>query len=147
MKLSRALIAVFVLGLALPAAADDKKDDPEGIANLSFHVIKDDNGKPVRNASVILHQVAKNGKQQKGGFQLKTDPEGKTASEGVPYGMLRVQVIAAGFQTFGEDYVINQPNMDISIRLKRPQEQLTIYDKPGSSAQKANDNPQQNPPK
>ena len=89
-------------------------------SNLRFTVVKDDNNKPVRNASVVLHPVGKDGKQAKGGFQLKTDNDGKTESDGLPYGPLRIQVLAPGFQTFGDDYDVNKPEMDIEIRLKRP---------------------------
>ena len=117
--------------LLLSANADDKKQaTPEQYANLHFVVVKDYNDKPIRNASVILHPVNKDGKQAKGGFQLKTDNEGKTETEGIPYGPLRIQVLSSGFQTFGDDYQVNQPDMLITIRLKRPTEQLTVYDKP-----------------
>ena len=102
----------------------------EPTAALSFLVLKDDNGKPVRNAAVVLHPVNTKGKQGRGGFELKTDSEGKTHFEGVPYGKMRVQVLAPGFQTFGEDYDIGQPAQDITIRLKRPQQQYSIYDDP-----------------
>lgn len=96
-------------------------------ANLKFLVVKDTNGKPVRNASVILHPVNEKGKQEKGGFQLKTDAEGKTKYDGLPYGKVRIQVIARGLQTHGEDYDINQPNMEVTIKMKPPQEQYSIY--------------------
>ena len=43
-------------------------------------------------------------------------------------GMLRVQVLASGFQTFGEDYDVEKPKMEITIKLKRPQGQFTVYD-------------------
>jgi hypothetical protein len=97
-------------------------------AQLNFVVVKDDNGKPVRNASVVLHPVEKNGRQSKGGFELKTDPEGKASFPGAPYGKLRVQVLARGFQTFGEDYDVNEPVREITIKLKRPQGQYSIYE-------------------
>ena len=45
----------------------------------------------------------------------------------IPYGLIRVQVIAPGFQTFGEDYTINQPEQPVTIRLKRPRDQYSIY--------------------
>jgi len=99
-------------------------------------VVKDDTGKPVRNAAVILHPVKQNGKQAKGGIELKTDAEGKAESDGMPYGKLRVQVIAPGFQTFGDDYTINQSEHTVTIRLKRPQGQYTIYGDPGSGQTK-----------
>ena len=61
-------------------------------------------------------------------MELKTDPEGKTSFDGIPYGMLRVQVLATGFQTFGEDYDIDKPKTEITIKLKRPQGQYSVYD-------------------
>jgi Carboxypeptidase regulatory-like domain len=115
------LAALLILGLA---AAGDK---PQQASNLSFVVLKDDNGKPVRNASVILHQVDGRGRQGQGGLQLKTDNEGKASYAGIPYGKLRIQVVAPGFQTYGEDHDINQPESEFVIKLKRPQEQHTIY--------------------
>jgi 5-hydroxyisourate hydrolase-like protein (transthyretin family) len=100
------------------------------VATVTFTVLKDASGKPIRNASVILHPVDKKGKQKRGGQQLKTDEEGKCQYPGVPYGKMRVQVIAPSYQTFGEDYDIATPEMEIVIRLRLPQEQHTIYDKP-----------------
>ena len=97
-------------------------------SNLSFLVLKAENGKPVRNASVVLHPVNKDGKQSKGGLQLKTDPEGKASFPGAPFGKLRVQVLARGFQTFGEDYEIREPEQKITIKLKRPKGQYSIYE-------------------
>lgn len=133
MKLACALLAgVAALVLLGVLVASDKKD--EGLeSSVSFVVLKDDSGKPIRNAAVILHPVNKKGKQTKAGFELKTDLDGKTHFDGIPYGVLRIQVIAPGFQTFGYDYTIGQPAQEISIRLKRPQGQYSIYDKPDAS--------------
>jgi hypothetical protein len=61
-------------------------------------------------------------------MELKTDAEGKASFDGVPYGKLRIQVLAHGFQTFGEDYEVNQPTMEITIKLKRPENQYSIYE-------------------
>jgi len=100
----------------------------EPTAALSFVILKDDNGKPVRNAAVVLHPVNAKGKQGRGGFELKTDSDGKTHFESVPYGKLRVQVLAPGFQTYGEDFDIGEAEREITVRLKRPQKQYSIYD-------------------
>ncbi len=119
------VIAAFALlcsGAAL--ASDDEASE------VKFLVLKEYNGKPVRNASIVLHPVAKNGKQKRNGQQLKTDGEGRTEYPGIPYGKIRIQVIAPNFQTFGQDYEINQPAMEIVIKLKRPQEQHSIYTEP-----------------
>ena len=109
-------------------AAQDEDEGPQ--ASVKFLVLKDANGKPIRNAAVVLHPVKKNGKQERGGMELKTDNDGKTGFEGIPYGQLRVQVLAAGFQTFGEDYKIDKPEMEITVKLKRPASQYSVYDNP-----------------
>lgn len=126
--------------LALLAVAAFAQDNT---SSLKFTVLKADSGKPVRNASVVLHPVDKDGHQSKGGFELKTDPEGVTSFDGAPYGKLRVQVLARGFQTYGEDFDISQPQQQIVIKLHRPQPQYSIYgnDKP------KNDKPKDGKPK
>jgi hypothetical protein len=122
-------VIVGVIGLGFASGASDKKSGyEEQVANLSFVVVKDYNGKPVRNAGVVLHSVGKHDKQDRGGLELKTDADGKASFDGVPYGKLRVQVLATGFQTFGEDYEIDQRTMEITIKLKRPEGQYSIYD-------------------
>jgi hypothetical protein len=129
---------LFVLFLAALLPAQDD------MADLKFLVVKDYNGKPIRNASVVLHPVERNGKQSRGGLQIKTDPEGKANYEGVPYGKLRIQVLAQGFQTFGEDYEVNQPNMEITIKMKRPSDQYSIYqDHPGEKKDEKEPPPEQ----
>jgi hypothetical protein len=121
--LTGALLIVCLLGTA--AAQRDR--DPEPTAVMNFLIVKEDNGKPVRNAAVIMHPVNAHGEQNKGGLELKTDTDGRTSFDGIPYGKLRVQVLASGFQTFGEDYDVNQAKMDLTIKLKRPQSQYSIY--------------------
>ncbi len=128
MKLSFGRTAVFVLLLACTTSLIALAlNNDEQASSTSFVVLKDESGKPVRNAAVVLHPVGKHGKQMKTGFELKTDADGKTHFDGIPFGMLRVQVIAHGFQTYGGDYEIKQVNQEITIRLKRPQGQYSIY--------------------
>ena len=124
-----AAVASVVLMVAVGAAAQrDRRAEEEPTAAINFLVLKDDNGKPVRNAAVIMHPVNSHGKQERGGMELKTDSAGKSSFDGVPYGKLRVQVLAQGFQTFGEDYDVNQAKMDLTIKLKRPQGQYSVYE-------------------
>lgn len=111
------VVLVLVCGIA----------SAEELSLLSFVILKDYNGKPLRNASVIMHPVKGNGKQARSGLELKTDAEGKTSFDGVPYGKLRIQIIAQGYQTFGDDYSIDKPEMEIVVKMKRPGEQYSIY--------------------
>jgi hypothetical protein len=126
---SISILAGAVLGSAfLLMGRGLAQDDEVPVASLRFLVVKDYNGKPVKNAAVVMHPVNRKGKQERGGMELKTDPEGRTEFDGIPYGTLRVQVLAPGFQTFGEDYNINKPEMEITIKLKRPAGQYSVYE-------------------
>ena len=114
-------VATAVLLASVAFAQDD-------MAVLNFVVVRGYSGKPIRNASVVMHPVEKNGKQSRGGLQIKTDADGKASFDGVPYGKLRVQVLANGFQTFGDDYAIDKPTVEITVKMKRPQGQYSIYE-------------------
>ena len=118
----------MVIGFATAALLASLVMAQDDMAVLNFVVIRDYNGKPVRNASVVMHPVEKNGKQSRGGLQIKTDADGKASFDGVPYGKLRVQVLATGFQTFGDDYAVDRPSMEITVKMKRPAGQYSIYE-------------------
>jgi len=120
----------IVLGLGMVGLAR-AQDDEGPTSNLRFVVVRDSDGKPVRNAEVVLHPVKRKGKQAQGEMDLKTDAEGKTNVDGIPYGSLRVQVLAPHFQTFGEDYEINKPEMEITVKLKHPGGQYSVYENHG----------------
>jgi hypothetical protein len=109
------------------------QDDDGPMSDLKFVVVRDYNGKPVRNAAVVMHPVSKKGKQARGGLELKTDNEGRCTIDGIPYGPLRVQVLAPGYQTFGEDYQIDKPELEITVKLKRPGGQYSVYENHGDA--------------
>src|ERR1035438_9998707 len=132
MSVSIVTVGVIVLGLGLVGSAAAQEDEGP-MSDLRFVVVRDYNGKPVRNAAVVLHPVSKKGKQTRGGLELKTDNEGRTKIDGIPYGPLRVQVLAPGFQTFGEDYEINKPELEITVKLKRPGGQYSVYGNQGDA--------------
>jgi len=120
--MKRAAALVIVLAWTLAYATG-----PKGHATLKFLVVKQSNGKPVKNASVVLHPVHHNGDQDRGGLELKTSPEGMASVDGIPYGKLRIQVLAPHFKTFGADYDISQPEQEFTIKLEVPADQVTIY--------------------
>jgi hypothetical protein len=151
-RMAVALALVIALGLMVGTVRAWAQDEDEGpMSNMRFVVVRDTTGKPVKNAAVVLHPVNKKGKQSMGGLELKTDDDGKTWIDGIPYGQLRVQVLAPGFQTFGEDYEIRQPQTEITVRLKKPVGQYSVYgvqekDKKTDPAQPQNPPPAQTPP-
>ena len=129
-NVSMVMAVMIVLGFGMIGSARGQ-DDEGPMSALRFVVVRDSDGKPVRNAEVVLHPVKRKGKQAKGEMELKTDAEGRTNIDGIPYGPLRVQVLAPHFQTFGEDYEINKAEMEITVKLKRPGGQYSIYENHG----------------
>jgi hypothetical protein len=99
---------------------------PPPTARIEVTVLRDSSGKPIENASVIFHSI-ENG-VAKGNMELKTNEDGKTVIDVLPIGgIMRMQIIAKGFQTFGDDYKVDKDQLAIEIRMKRPGEQYSIY--------------------
>jgi hypothetical protein len=129
MNIQRRFI-VCVLSVVFSVAVIAKKKPPEPelkTASINMTVIRNSSGKPVKNAEVVIHLVDNHGKQKQEGLELKTHDDGKAEATGIPYGKVRIQVIAPGFRTYGEDFTIDQPTHEITIKLQKPAEQLSIY--------------------
>jgi len=126
-------VAPFMAGLLVAtlcstALAKKKKGEFLEYCDLSVVVLRASDGTPVKNAGVVLRPLRKDGSPGDDGFQLKTSGEGRVVMRGIPYGRLRIQVIASRMRTFGEDYVIDQPEQEIVIRLERPAGQVSAYE-------------------
>jgi hypothetical protein len=115
-----------VLAQDSPVKRGRKYKPPPATSHIEVTVLKKFNGKPISNAAVIF-DATMDGKDQ-GTLEVKTDPDGKAAIDVIPTGSsVRVQVIASGFATFADEYVVSEPTREISISMIRPQEQLSSY--------------------
>src|SRR5260370_9138409 len=70
-------------------------------------VLKDQAGRPVDHASVLVrfvqgHSVVKLGKPVRTTFELRSNQEGEARIPSIPQRKILVQVIAKGYQTFGQ---------------------------------------------
>jgi Carboxypeptidase regulatory-like domain len=126
MRFAGIITLLLIVPLCL-SAGEKKKKAPEQFCALSFVVLKDSSGKPIKNASVVIHSLRKDGSQDSDGFQLKTDADGKASIDDIPFGKLRLQVLAPKLQTYGDDVDVNQAKQEIVIRLKPPADQISIY--------------------
>ena len=124
-KMSLILTAVIALASAPGAFPGQKNTEKTALINMT--ILKEANGKPVKNAEVVLHLVGRDGKQKQEGLELKTHDDGKAEATGIPYGKVRIQVIAPGFKTYGEDFDVSQPHHEITIKLQKPADQFSIY--------------------
>jgi hypothetical protein len=139
------LTAVAVPGLLAQATRGRKYTPPPPTAKITVTVMKETNGKPVENAAVVFHPMK--GNKDEGGLELKTNEDGKATIDVIPIGdTVRLQVIADGFQTFGDDYPITTDTKDIQIKLKRPARQYSIYEKHPDTQQGGGDSKPSPPP-
>ncbi len=129
MNIQRLILLCLISVLIAPAALAGKKPTvpDQKTASVNMTVIRNSSGKPVKNAEVVIHLIDTHGKAKQEGLELKTHDDGKAEATGIPYGKVRIQVIAPGFRTYGEDFSIDQPNHEFTIKLQKPAEQLSIY--------------------
>jgi hypothetical protein len=131
LSLFAAAIALAVCSLHAGAQQDNarrgrKYKVPPPSSRIEVTVLRDVNGKPIENAAVIFHPIE--GDKDKGVMELKTNQDGKSVIDVIPMGdTVRLQIIARGFQTYGQDYKIDKAAMSMEIRMKRPGEQYSIY--------------------
>ena len=123
--LTRLLVAL-ALTFALPLAAGD---DP--MTKLRIEV-KNSNDKPVDQASVVVRfvegrSVKKFGKKIITNWQVKTNQEGVAKVPELPQGKVMVQVIAKGYQTFGNTFDVNEEEKTIEVKLNPPQPQYSAH--------------------
>jgi hypothetical protein len=112
--------------IALPVAAGDE-------TKLEI-VVKNQNGTPVDNASVIVKFVQGRSKLKLGAkiheeWNLKTNQEGVAKIPAIPKGKILIQIIAKNYQTFGESFDVQEDERTLDIKLNRPQPQYTAHPK------------------
>ncbi|HVC45707.1 MAG TPA: hypothetical protein VND90_00545 [Terracidiphilus sp.] len=123
------LAALAALVASTAAMAQDgryrgrKFKPPPLTSTVTVKVVRKDDGKLIENASVIWHLIG-----DKGGMELHTNEEGKSMIDILPTGSkVTLQIIAHGYQTYGQVYTISKPTMAIQVELRRPVGQYSIY--------------------
>jgi hypothetical protein len=94
--------------------------------------VKTHEDKPIERASVIVTFVEgrdymKLGKKVYVPFELKTNMEGVAKIPPVPQGKIKVQVIAKGYQTFGEIFEVNETEKTVEVKLNPPQQPYSAH--------------------
>ncbi|MCE5307061.1 MAG: carboxypeptidase-like regulatory domain-containing protein [Acidobacteriales bacterium] len=88
--------------------------------------------KPVDRASVIVRfvegrSVAKFGKKVRTHWELRTNQEGVASIPPIPQGKILIQVIAKGYQTFGQMVEVSEEEKTVPIKLNSPQPQYSAH--------------------
>jgi hypothetical protein len=124
MKIFRMLV-IGLLALAIPVLADP----PMTTLRVEVTTQKD---RPVDRASVVIdfvegRSIAKFGKKIRTHWETRTNQDGVAKLPPMPQGKVRIQVIAKGYQTFGEIYDVNEEEKTITIKLNPPQSQYSVH--------------------
>jgi hypothetical protein len=122
--MNRVLSIVLAGMLALPLAAGE-------MTKIQVKVTNDD-GKPVDRAGVVVKFVEgrskiKLGKKIMTRWETRTNQEGLARIPEIPQGKILVQVIAHGYQTFGDTIEVNDGEKTIEVKLKPPQPQYSAH--------------------
>jgi len=117
------ITGLIVLSAALAAGAD--------LTTLTV-AVKSPYDSPVDNASVIVKFVkgrskAKLGKKIRKEWEMRTNQQGLAKIPPIPQGAILVQVIAKGYQTFGQTFDIDQEEKTIEVKLNPPQAQYSSH--------------------
>jgi uncharacterized GH25 family protein len=88
--------------------------------------------KPIDRASVIVRFEGRSitklgGKKLKTSWEMKTNQEGVVSIPPLPQGLIQVQVIAKGYQTYGEKIEVNEEEKTIEVKLNPPQSQYSAH--------------------
>jgi hypothetical protein len=119
-------IVLAILLVALPARP---ADDDETVLRIEVKTL---GGTPIERANVIVRfvegrSIAKLGRRVRRSWDTRTNTEGVVKLPAIPQGKILIQVSAKGFQTFGKEYEVLEPEKTIEIRLNPPQPQYSSH--------------------
>lgn len=102
------------------------------MTKLTIHVVNDSD-RPLDRASVIVRFVEgraylKFGKKIRDTYELRTNQEGEATIPEIPQGKILIQVIAHGYQTYGQTVDIEEAERVIDIKLNPPQKQYSAHE-------------------
>lgn len=122
---TRRALCVFPLCVIAARAADEET------TRLTIDV-KTFEGKPVDRASVVVRfvegrSVKKLGKKVITRWELRTNQQGQAKIPPIPQGKILIQVIAKGFQTFGQTLEVEEEEKTVEVKLNPPQPQFSAH--------------------
>lgn len=120
--------------LSLPLVSILRADDLTTRLRIE---VKTKAGNPIDRAAIVVKFIegrskVKLGKKIVKVWELRTNQEGWAKIPPIPQGKLLVQVIAKGYQTYGQTYDVNEEERTIEIKLNDPQEQHSVHTTPKS---------------
>ena len=107
-------------------------DDDDGTTRLIIKVATEA-GRPIDRASVIVRfksgrSLRKFGKNVRTSWELRTNQDGEAKIPPIPQGDILIQVIAKGYQTYGDTITIEEAERTVDIKLSKPVKQYSAHE-------------------
>ena len=103
---------------------------PNEVSRLTLHVLKEADKKPVGSAHVVVRFVSGKKlfiKDKRTSWEAQTNKDGELVLDDLPLGNVKIQIIAKGYQTFGDNFELTQTDEELTILLKPPAKQVSAY--------------------
>ena len=107
--------------------AAEQKDDAN--TRLTLQVLNETNKQPVVGAHVVVRFTEERllRRDKRVSWEAKTNRKGEVVLSDLPTGNVKVQVIAKGFQTYGDQHDLEKPQEKLTILLQPPKGQVSAY--------------------
>jgi hypothetical protein len=88
-------------------------------------------GRPIDRADVVVKFVRGKTlfklKKLHTTWELRTNQEGLAKVPEIPQGTILIQIIAKGYQTYGQNFDVDEPEKSLEIKMSPPQEQYSAH--------------------
>jgi hypothetical protein len=111
------------------AAQKDKSEQKDGSTELTLQVLNAADKQPVPDAHVVVRFTEPRmlRRDKRVSWEAKTNRKGIIVFPDVPTGTIKVQVIAKGFQTYGDEHALEKPQEEVTVLLEAPKGQVSAY--------------------
>jgi hypothetical protein len=126
----RTVLPLAIMALIVTAHLATKAMAADDDTRLILQVLTDENKKPVASAHVVVRFISGKKlfiKDKRTTWEAQTNRRGEIMLDDIPKGHVKVQVIAKGYQTFGNEFELTKPEETLTILLKPPAKQVSAY--------------------
>jgi hypothetical protein len=118
-----AAVALLATWIAAPLAAQEDES-----SRVTLQVLNQ-NKQPVADAHVVIRFTEERllRRDKRVSWEAKTNRKGVVVLNDIPRGEVKVQIIAKGFQTYGDQHAISKPEEEVTVQLLPPKGQVSAY--------------------
>ena len=129
MQRSASILAALLLLTTILGAQKPEEQSKDGNARLTLQVLDQTNKQAVADAHVIVRFAEQRilRRDKRVAWEAKTNRKGIVVLSDIPRGSVKVQVIAKGFQTYGDQHELDKPEEELTILLQPPKGQVSAY--------------------